>query len=450
MSDLAPRIFRRPLNEEERDIYEVMANGSSTSGDVQAGIALAMEAMLSSPQFLYRHELGEANPDNPELSSDGFELTSYEMATFLEYTFTGTTPDQELLQAAANDSLRSDEGIMTQATRLTQKVEAQNVLGDFVGSWLGTEDLDIAAKDETDPLYAGFSDLVPYMQNEIRANFASAMLDSEGSFESIYDADFSYINGALAAHYGINGVSGQELRRVETSERGGILASGAFMARWGSFAESNSIIRGVRVRRRMLCQSGTDGLQDPPAGTFASREQRLAELSELLAADSTTHRIEVGALTEGQPCAACHEQYINPLGFGMEDFDTAGRVRATDANGNDIDSTGTLFAPNTFGNLNNFVDFQGAKGLGRVMAASSTAQSCLSEQMFRYVTGVGHDSIDEDNNDDRTLAAEEIEGYTCEVENLTQSLMDESPRAMLERFSTLDAVRYRKAWSRSN
>ena len=447
MNDLAPRIFRRPLTEEEVEIYEVMADGSSTNGDVQAGITLAMEAMLSSPQFLYRHELGEANPNNPDLDSDGFELTSYEMATFLAYTFTGSTPDQTLMQAAANGSLRTDAGIMAQATRLTELAEAQNVLGDFVGSWLGTDDLAIAAKDEQQ--FPNFPSLVPYMQNEVRANFSNAMLDSEGSFAAIYDSGSSYINGPLADHYGISGVSGDQFRRVSTPDRGGILVNGAFMARWGEFEESNPIIRGVRVRRRMLCQSGPDGLQDPPAGTFASREERLAELSDLLAAPTTTQRIEVAALTDGLPCSACHEQYINPLGFGMENFDTVGRIRQTDARGNDIDSSGTLFAANTFGNISDLVEFQGAQGLGSVMAASSTAQSCLSEQMFRYVIGVGHESIDEDNTQ-RTLAAEEIEGYACEVENLTQSLMDENPRAMLERFSTLDAVRFRKAWSRSN
>ena len=83
-----------------------------------------------------------------------------------------------------------------------------------------------------------------------------------------------------------------------------------------------------------------------------------------------------------------------------------------------------------------------------MLSESMTAQSCLSETMFRYVAGVGHDDIDPANPESVTLAAEEAAGYSCEVENLTKTLMDESPRAFLEAFSTLDAVRYRKAWAR--
>jgi len=98
---VAPSVFRRPLTTDESQAYMALADGTSTNGDVKAGITLALEAMLSSPQFLYRHELGEANPDNPDLDSDGFELTSYEMATFLSYTFTGSTPDQALLDAGS-------------------------------------------------------------------------------------------------------------------------------------------------------------------------------------------------------------------------------------------------------------------------------------------------------------------------------------------------------------
>jgi len=327
--------------------------------------------------------------------------------------------------------------------RLADSSAAQEVMGDFVGSWLGTDELEVAAKDSN--AWSGFEALVPHMENEIRANFSSVMLDSGERFSSLYDADFSYLNGPLAEHYGITGVSGDQLRRVATEGRGGILANGAFMARWGEAVESSPILRSVRVRRRMLCQ---DELPDPPAGTFAERDTRLAMLSETLRDPKTTNRLKNHLLTEGDPCDTCHLEYINPLGFGMEDFDTVGNIRSVDLNGNTIDAQGQLFAPNDYSNTSEVEFFNGSRDLASLISSLPVAQSCLSEQMFRYVTGVGHENIDASNPDAPSLEAEEIEGYACEIENLTKAMMDESPRAMLERFSTLEAVRYRKAWAR--
>ena len=443
INDLAPRIYRRPLESDELVIYRAMVSGSQTGGDIKAGIALALETMLSAPPFLYRHELGEPNPNNPDLASDAFELTSYEMATFLAYTFTGSTPDQTLLQAARNNLLRNETEILNQAIRLSGAAEAKEVMGDFVGSWLGTEDLDVAAKDEN--VWPGFAELVPHMKNEIRENFANVMLDGNESFASLYDADFSYLNQTLAQHYGIPGVTGNQMRRVATTDRGGILANGAFMARWGEAVETSPILRSVRVRRRMLCQ---DELPNPPAGTFAAREERLAALSDILRDPLTTNRVSFGLLTEGLPCSACHQEYINPLGFGMEDFNTVGNPRVSDLNGNPIDASGELFAPLDYNNLTEVEGFTGSKGLGQLMSTLPSAQSCLSEQMFRYITGVGHENIDASNPEGPTLADEEVSGYACEIEDLTESLMNASPRDMLERFSILDAVRYRRPWAR--
>ena len=210
INDLAPRIFRRPLDTDEVAAYRAMANGSATNGDVEAGMTLALQAMLSSPQFLYRSELGEANPDNPLLDGDSYELTSYEMATFLAYTFTGSTPDAELLQAASNDLLRTDSEINRQAARLASLDSANDVMGDFVGAWLGTEDLAVAAKDEN--VWGNFSEVVPHMINEVRANFSNAMLDSNGTFAEIYDPSYTYLNQPLAQHYGIPGVNGNQMR----------------------------------------------------------------------------------------------------------------------------------------------------------------------------------------------------------------------------------------------
>ena len=442
VSDLAPKIFRRPLDNEEQTTWLSIATGGQTNGDIKGGMQLALEGLLSSPQFIYRHELGEPNPNNPSLDQDAYELTSWEMATFLSYTFTGTVPDAQLREAAANNQLRDPENIATHAKRLA--TNSHIVLEKFVGSWLGTKDLEVAAKDPQ--VWPGFAELVPHMQEELNRNFSHVMLQPEEQFASLYAGNFSWLNQTLAQHYGIDGVNGDEFRMVTTSDRGGILASGAFMARWGESVETSPILRSVRVRRRMLCQDQPD----PPAGTFEAREAKLAELSEFLQAPSTTNRDKYHRLTEDSPCTNCHTQYINPLGFGMEDFDTVGRVRTADSRGNPVDATGQLFAPLRYSDIDQFLPFIGAKGLGTLLADLSSAQACLPKQVFRFVTGVGHDEIDASQPDGPTLTDTEKAGYICEVDNLTDIMMTDSPRAMLEAVATMDAVRYRKAWSREN
>ena len=437
---VAPKIFRRPLTGIEITDFGAMANGSYTSGDVKAGIQMSLEALLSSPQFLYRHELGESNPGNPELDSDAFELTSYEMATFLAYTFLGSTPDQELLDAAERDELRTEAEIMSQAQRLAG--DAKGVMSAFVGSWLGTEDLGLAAKDSS--VWPGFDDLVPHMQNEINETFSYIMTEPTEQFSSLYAGNFTFLNDTLAAHYNLSGSLGSELQRVITPGRGGILANGGFMARWGESIESSPIRRSVKVRRRMLCQDQPD----PPAGTFAAREEKLQELSDLLQDPTTTNRLKYHRLTEDVPCTTCHLEYINPLGFGMEDFDTVGRVRTSDLNGNSIDASGELFAPNRYFDVSEVESFQGTLGLGSVLSQLPSAQACLPKQMFRYFIGVGHDSVDPNNPESVSLSDEEQSGYSCEIDRLTDSMMNGSPRSMLESFAALKAVRYRKAWVR--
>ena len=133
----------------------------------------------------------------------------------------------------------------------------------------------------------------------------------------------------------------------------------------------------------------------------------------------------------------------------MEDFDTVGRVRGSDLNGNSIDASGELYAPLDYGDVDTWIPFSGTRGLGNVLAGLDSAQSCLPKQLFRYFVGVGHNDIDTANPDGPAMSEAEKSGYACEIDNLTDTMMSESPRAMLEKFGSLKAVRYRKAWARN-
>ncbi|HEY8939127.1 MAG TPA: DUF1592 domain-containing protein [Cellvibrio sp.] len=441
ITQFAPKAFRRPLDTTEKATYTALANGTKTSGDIKAGIQLALEAILSSPQFLYRHELGEKNPNNTSLAADAYELTPYELATWLSYNFAGTTPDATLLQKAANNQLGSDSALRAEAQRLLATADAKQKFGDFVGSWLGTDDLQNSPKDAAK--WPGFSALIPHLKREIREDFLSVLLNPNDKFSSLYDANYTYVNGPLAQHYGITGVTGDAFVKVNTTGRGGILANGAFMARWAESVETSPIRRGVRVRERMLCQD----VPPPPAGVFAERDKLMEQFKDLLSQPTTTNRLKYHTITKDAPCSTCHAQIINPLGFGMEDFTSTGTQRTTDLNGNLIDAMGALFAPTKIEDTATVLNFTGTKGLGVLMSTLPSAEYCFAQNIFRNAVGVGVEGVS-DQPEAQKMSAEEQHGYACEVQTLAKVMKDSSPRALLENLGTMQSARYRKAWSR--
>ena len=450
VDELAPRIIRRPLAADERQAYLDVANGSATGGDVKKGIEVALAAVLSSPQFIYRHELGERNP---ALGADVFELTPYEVATFLSYTFTGSTPDRDLLDAARNRALQTPEQIEKQAARLMNGGRTAALFKDLVHRWLGTANLEIHTKDPD--RFPTFAEIVPHMKAELSETFSQAMLQGGETFKSIFDPGYTFANAALARHYGITGVSGDQVQKVPTSTRGGLLLSGAFLSKWAHADEANPITRAVHLRRDFLCQD----VPDPPADINISRTGKAGQIAPFLAASTTTNRMAVQRLTEDPTCAFCHSQVINPLGFGLEDYDTVANLRSMDPKGNAIDASGALWSSTPQLQLQqdssnaDVREFRGGKGLARLLTedsrVSSLSKSCLAKQMMSFALGVDARSIG--YTDRKTVAVlnpGEKESYNCDVGRMVEVLTTGSPRKMLEKLATLSSVRYRKAWSR--
>jgi hypothetical protein len=451
VDELAPRIFRRPLAADEKAAYLNVAKGTVTAGDVKKGIETALAAALSSPQFIYRHELGEKSAT---LGADVFELTSNEIATFLSYTFTNSTPDKELLDAANKKALETPEQIEKQANRLMNGARTVALFKDLVHRWLGTGNLEIYTKDAQ--LYPAFAQVVPQMKAELSETFSHVMLQSGETFKSLFDPGYTFANAALARHYGMTGVSGDQTQKVPTAARGGLLLSGAFLSKWAYPDEANLITRAVHVRRDFLCQD----VPDPPGDINISRMGKAGQIDDFLGAATTTNRMAVQRLTEDAACSFCHAQVINPLGFGLEDFDAVANTRTTDRKGNAIDASGTIWALNPKLELQHDpskadgrIEFKGGKGLARLLAednrVSSLAKGCLAKQMMSFAMGVDARSIgDTDRQTVTALNAGEKESYSCDVGRMVQVLSTSSPRTMIEKMATLGSVRYRKAWSR--
>ena len=454
VSDLAPKIFRRPLTPTEVTTYTGLARGTTGSRTQAEGMELALAVMLSSPQFLYRSEVGTLSSGNV------YKLDGYEMATYLSYTLTGSTPSAALLTAAANGNLNTVAGIRQQAATLLNAANTKLLLSDFVNRWLATESLPTQSKDGI----ANFAQLAKDMELELGKNFSTAMLDSTATFATIYNPTYTNINQRLATHYGLAFAGTQDADgfvRANTSDRGGILASGAFMSRYATPADANLITRAVAVRRKLLCQD----IPEPPAGVSLDREALAKRDAAFFNDPKTTQRMIADRITAGTTCSNCHAEIINPLGGGMENFDAAGRIRSVDLKGNPVVTSATFFSPYQQLQFLNDPDrvihspaitFSGAKDLARTIAehplVSQQAQTCLATQFVSYSSGINSlFLIDKDPSrlvGSVEIPAAEKTGYRCEINNLTSVLSTRGPRAMLEELPALNSVIYRQEWAR--
>jgi hypothetical protein len=231
---------------------------------------------------------------------------------------------------------------------------------------------------------------------------------------------------------------------ASAAHRGGIITMGAFMAINADLTESSPIKRAVNVRHRLLCQD----IPKPDDTIAMFRADEIEELLQELNGQSITNREFVAAITKEPPCSECHDQIINPLGFGFEDFDASGRHRTMDANGLAIDSSGTLFGVNSLGDGNSF-DFNGSKDISDKFSQLGAVQSCFSANVFRFAMDIGHDAINAANDGDGALNAEEREHYSCSVDTLTSTLATSNNMAELfSQLGTLDLIRFRKQRTR--
>lgn len=377
------------------------------------------------------------------LDRDAYVLTPYETATLLAYTFTGTTPDDTLLQAAEDEALNSDEEIIAQVERLLESPRARKHFGDFAAQWLGTDRILEIGKDES--IFPELTDDVRQaMAQEVRDVFNHVVLDEGAPFSTLYNSNYTFANGVLADFYGISGVSGTPMRKVTTTDRGGLVTSGAFLAVYAHDTKTSPIIRATRARRRFLCHD----IPNPPNGVSLDEERKKSQEDfELLLEQHggvLPVKTEYDFLTRSELCQTCHKEMINPLGFGFEDFDAIGLPQQFDPNGFEIDATGTLYGVESLDDGQE-IPFYGAKDFASKIANLDSVRSCFIEQTFRLAMGTGPKKFDR-NNPDIQLSQEEKQNYVCEMERLenTMNATNNSTRELLKTLGALEGLRYRK------
>jgi hypothetical protein len=327
--------------------------------NVADGVEAVVSAMLQSPSFLYRRELGTA-------SGGAYKLTPYEIAASLSYLIWNTTPDDQLLAAADAGALSTPEQIGKQVDRLLASPRSADAVKTFFHGWLDLDRLKTIVKD--DKVYAVGDDLRADMNHETEAVVAD-LFTGGAPFGSLFSTTSSYVNPRLAGLYGLT-IAGTDFQKVtipSDQRAGGVLAHASVLTAHSTATSSSPVQRGKLVRTRLLCQE----LPPPPSN-----------LNTMLSAPQPgeTTRERFARHSKDPVCSACHSR-MDPVGFGFEEYDGVGRRRDQE-NGKPIDASGVV-ADLDGGD----VSFKGLAELNANLGKSAAARACFVRFYAYYAFG---------------------------------------------------------------
>ncbi|MCD6050886.1 MAG: hypothetical protein K0Q55_2289, partial [Verrucomicrobia bacterium] len=323
---LARSAYRRPPTEAELDVLmQVFALGRENKFSYQASLGLMLKAVLVSPQFLFITPASEV-----EKGSKIVPLDDYQLASRLSYLLWATMPDAELSALADSKKLHEPEVLKAQVKRMLADTRSRALFDGFGAQWLGLGALADKTFDATK-----FPQMTPAMRtamyDEARLFFESIVRENR-SVVSFVDSDYTYLNETLATVYGLEKkVIGPEMRKVALTDanRGGILGMPGVLATTSFPNRTSPVLRGVWVLEQVL---GEHVPPAPPNVPSLEKQQKVENLT--LRQRTELHR-------NNAACANCHK-ILDPIGFGLENFDAIGRWRDKDDSGGPIDAAGEL------------------------------------------------------------------------------------------------------------
>ena len=359
------------------DRLSVLFETRRAAGDpFNTAIRMPLSVILASPGFLYLNEPGN--------ESKRRQLNDRELAVRLAYFLWSSPPDQQLLALAKKNELHQPMVLREQVDRMFADPQSDEFVSSFVHQWLDMERLDFFQFDVT--LHHEFDESTrAAAREEVYQSFAHLLRDSQGGqLAKLLKSDYVFINGLLATYYGIEGVTGDEFRKVHLpadSPRGGLLGMAAIHAMGSDGVVSSPIERGAWVLRHLL--------NDPPPPAPPNVPQ-LSRLGDQV----LTTRERLSAHQQEAQCASCHRK-IDPIGFGLENFDAAGKWRTTDSYGKGkekrvwkIDATGVFHKGPAFSNFNELRD--------HIAEREAEFARGFTEHLIGYSLGRPFGFIDED------------------------------------------------------
>ena len=361
--------YRRPVTKGEVDELLGLVRMAQDRGDsFESGIRLALEAILINPNFLFRVE----HDSEPGSAGAVHRLTDIELASRLSYFLWSSMPDDELLGLAVQDRLHVPEVLHAQMKRMLGDRRSHALVDNFGGQWLQFRNLDVL---KPDPLKFPEFDagLREAMRTETELFFAEIVREDRSILDFL-DGRFTYLNERLARHYGISGVTGREFRRVELdgTQRSGVLTQASVLTVSSYPTRTSPVIRGKWVLENLL-----DTPPPPPPPDVPALNEAAVGLTASMREQLEKHR-------SNPVCAGCHAR-MDPIGFGLENYDAIGRYRTTEGKF-PVDSSGTLPSGKTF---------TGAAELKTILRDDpGVFTRALSVKLLTYALGRGLESYD--------------------------------------------------------
>jgi hypothetical protein len=416
LSGFARRAFRRPPEASTVDRLVKLAEGvyRQPGKTFEAGVAQGMVAILSSPRFLFLQERAEA--DGPVQKYP--YIDEYSLASRLSYLLWSSMPDEELMRLAAAGQLRRN--LKPQIARMLNSPRSEGFVNDFTGQWLRARDIEtipleprsILEREGKVPAEADENTLDPALRLAMREETEHCfdyVLRNDRSLLELLDANYTFLNGHLARHYGIPDVRGKEMRLVHLppdSVRGGILTEGTVLG------VTSNPTRGSAVKRGLFILDNILGTPPPPPPPDIPP---LEDAAKNVAGHVPSLRETLALHRESPLCSSCHSR-MDPLGLALENFNALGMWRDREFN-QPIDATGSLITGESFHDI---------RELKSILVKNHAADfyNTITEKLLTYAVGRGLDYRDVETVDQIVAQVEAADGR---AQSLITGVIESAP-----------------------
>lgn len=370
LAKFLPRAFRRPVTDQEINRYHTVYLHAREQGEAyEPGLQIALQAVLISPDFLFKIE-ADHSPDDQHSQ---WPLSDHELATRLSYFLWSTMPDDELRAVADRGELTHPEILEQQVRRMLADPRAISLAENFVGQWLELRKVDTLQPDPK--IFSKFDPaLRKAMRQETELLFRTILTENR-SITELLDANYTFVNKRLADHYGIPEIKGDEFHRVSYPDdrRGGILTHASILMLSSNPTRTSPVKRGKWILENILNEP-----PPPPPNVEALKEDEQAVASGSLRQRLEVHRSKAA-------CASCHQR-MDPLGFGLENFDGIGTWRDKDGE----------FPIDPSGELPDGEKFTTPAELRQILVGKKDQfLRCAAEKLLTYALGRGVEPSDQ-------------------------------------------------------
>ncbi|MEX2262691.1 MAG: DUF1592 domain-containing protein [Bryobacteraceae bacterium] len=370
LTTLMRRAYRRPVTDADLRVPLQFYKDARTNGEFETGIEMALRAVLVSPEFLFRVEQDPAGV----APKTAYRVSDLELASRLSFFLWSSIPDDELLDAAVRQELRTPEALERQVRRMLADSRSRALVTNFAEQWLYLRNLASMTPDMR--LYPDFDENLRRAFRRETELFFESIMREDRSVLDLLRANYTFVNGRLAKHYGIPNVYGSRFRRIDfgrDSVRGGLLRQGSVLTVTSYATRTSPVIRGKWVLDNLL------GVPPPPPPAVVPALRENAGIGK-----TVSIRERLAEHRDNPACSGCH-RLMDPIGFAMENYDAVGRWRAVE-DGVRIDASGSLPDGSKF---------EGVSGLQQaLLSRPELFASTFTEKLLTYALGRGVEYYD--------------------------------------------------------